>query len=227
MTISGQEPSGRRHSRINAIPHQEGRPWYGVTQVRVPSYIPQGPNHNKAAEGGRGNILYLHPLHHTHHKAFSVERFQSCHQKLLLSDGSHSEEPIPLNGFGHIACNARPWASPVQQPTRGLQMELGREYLIIVSWLYFSNGPFLVNRQHQGCHPPFAVPAFPKEKMVETCVRQLVPPPSSYLDTSVALAAAAKMWAHSLNISRQLPDSGSYNARRMADDFMPAESNTL
>lgn len=139
----------------------------------------------------------------------------------------HSEEPIPLNGFGHIACNARPWASPVQQPTRGLQMELGREYLIIVSWLYFSNGPFLVNRQHQGCHPPFAVPAFPKEKMVETCVRQLVPPPSSYLDTSVALAAAAKMWAHSLNISRQLPDSGSYNARRMADDFMPAESNTL
>lgn len=98
-----------------------------------------------------------------------------------------------------------------------------------MSRLYFSNGTFLVKRQHQGCHPPFAVPAFPKEKVVETCVRQLVPPPSSYLDTSVALAAAAKstMWAHSLNVSRRLRDSGSYNARRMADDFMPAESNTL
>lgn len=190
---------------------------------------PQGPKRYKAAEGGRGSISYLHPLHHTHHKAVSVERFQSCHQKLLLSDGSRSEKPIPLNGFARDACNLCPWAPPVQQPTRGLQVELGKEHLTIVSRLYFSNGTLLVKRQHQGCHPPFAVAAFPKEKVVETCVRQLVPPPSSYLDTSVALAAAAKstMWAHSLNISRRLRDSGSYNARRMADDFMPAESNTL
>lgn len=108
-------------------------------------------------------------------------------------------------------------------------MELGKGHLIIVSQLYFGKGTFLVNRQHQGCHPPFAVPAFPKEKVVETCVRQLVSPPNSYLDTSVALAAAARstMWAHSLSILWRLPDSGSYNARRMADDFMPAESNTL
>lgn len=223
LTISGQGPSGRRHSRINAIPHPKGRSWYGVTQVRAPSYTPQGPKHLKAAEGGRGNISYLHPLHHTHHKAFSLERFQSCHQKLLLSDGSCSEEPIPLNSFAHEVCNAYPWVSSVQQPTRGLQMELGREHLIVASWLYFGNGIFLVNRQH---HPPFAVLAFPKEKMVEACVRQLVPPRSSYLDTSGALAAAAKgtTWAHGFSVSRLLPDSGSYNARGMVDDFMPAES---
>lgn len=98
----------------------------------------------------------------------------------------------------------------MQQPAHGLQMELGREHLTIVSRLYFGNGTVSVNRRHQGCHPPFAVPAFPKEKVVETCVRQLVPCPGSYLDTSVALAAAAKstMWAHNLSVSRRLPDSG-------------------
>lgn len=149
MTIPGQGHSVRRHGSINQITHQDGRSWYGVDQAQAPSYIPQGPKCYKAVEGGRGNILYLHPLHHTHHKAFSVERFQSCCQKLLPSDGNCSEEPIPLNGFPRDTCNACPWASPVQQPTRGLQMELGREILIIVSWLYFSNSASLVNRQHQ------------------------------------------------------------------------------
>jgi len=89
-------------------------------------------------------------------------------------------------------------------------MELEKEHLIIVSWLYFGKGTFLVNRRYQGCHPPFAAPAFPKEKVMEARVRQLVPPLCSYLDTSVALAAAAKslMWAHNLNVSQWLSDSG-------------------
>lgn len=86
-----------------------------------------------------------------------------------------------------------------------------------------------MNRQPQGCHAPFAVPAFPKEKVVETGVRQLELSPSACLDTSVALAAAVKrtLWAHSLDVSQQFPDSGNYNARKTEDDLMPAESNTL
>lgn len=79
--------------------------------------------------------------------------------------------------------------------------------------------------QHQGCHPPFEV--FPKGKDGADLCQELVSPPSSRLDTIVALAEAAKgtTRAHSLDVSRWLPDSGSYNARRMAESFMPAEHN--
>lgn len=66
----------------------------------------------------------------------------------------------------------------------------------------------------------------PIEKVVETGVRQLVPPCSSFLDISAALADAVQslMWAHSIHVSLQLPDSGSYNARRMVDELMPADN---
>lgn len=61
----------------------------------------------------------------------------------------------------------------------------------------------------------------------ETSVRQLVPPSNSYLDTSVSLTAKTTVWAHNLKLSWPLPVSVSCNARRMVDDFMSAESNTL
>lgn len=93
LTISQQGPSGRRHSSINAISHQKGGSGYGVAWARTPSYTLQGPKHYKAVEGGRENFLYLHPLDHTHHKDFLVERFQISHQKLLLLDGSVQRNP--------------------------------------------------------------------------------------------------------------------------------------
>lgn len=61
----------------------------------------------------------------------------------------------------------------------------------------------------------------------ETCVRQLMPPPISYLNTSVSLAAKTTMWARNLNLQWPLPVSVISNARRMVEDFVPAESNTL
>lgn len=53
----------------------------------------------------------------------------------------------------------------------------------ILVQLYFSSSTFSV------LHPPSAAPI---GKVVETGVRELVPPCSSCLDTSVALAAAVQ-----------------------------------
>lgn len=158
-----------------------------------------------------------------------MERFQICHQKLLLLDGSVQRNlslwRVPLVTLAALV----PGHHPCSHWLVVCKRSLGRSTLSSWRWLYFSSGNFLVNRQPQGCHAPFAVPAFPEEKVVEICVRQLVLSPSPCLDPSVALAAAVKrtLWAQSLGVSQQLPDSGNYNARRMADDLMPAESNTL
>lgn len=102
-------------------------------------------------------------------------------------------------------------------------MDLGRELLILVSWLCFSNGTFFVDSTKAAIH---LLQLFPKKRWCR--------PESGVGVTSqllfghhCGLAEAAKgtMWAHSLDVSRWLPDSGSYNARRMAESFMPAEHN--
>lgn len=78
----------------------------------------------------------------------------------------------------------------------------------------------------------FAVlPIFPKEKVVQTSIRSWchLPAPvwTPLWPCKKQLKGTMWMWAHSLDVSQWFPDSGSNNARRMADSFMPAESNAL
>lgn len=189
-----------------------------VTQILALSTTPQGL---KAEQGGRGNISCLHSLHHTHHKTFSVKRFQSWHEKLLLWYGSCSEEHIPLNGLAHDTSNNH----------------LCSNLLMVCRWLWGGNSL----SWWAGCISAMALSLWTAPRLPSTfcgfsqakdgahLCQELMLLPSSHLDTFVALAEAAKgtMWAHSLDVPRWLPVSGSYNARRMAESFMPAEYNAL
>lgn len=67
----------------------------------------------------------------------SQDRFQNCHQKLLLFRGTHH-----FDSSAHDACNILPRARPVQQLTHGLQMRAGKMCLIKASWLHFGTGTF-------------------------------------------------------------------------------------
>lgn len=177
-----------------------------------------------AEQGGRGKSSCLHSLHHTHHKAFPVKRSQSCHQKLLFWYGSCSEECIPLNGLAHDTSNNHLCSNPLMV----FRWSLGGSSL---SWwascisamaLFLWTAPRLPSTF---CR--FA--CLSQSKDGAALCKELVSPPSSCLDTFVALEGELKgtMWANSLDVSLWLPDSGSNNARRMANSFMPAESNAL
>lgn len=135
-----------------------------------------------------------------------------------------SEQHMPLNGLAHDAsnnhlCSTLP--NLCRQSLGGSSLSCG---LAVSRQWHFLRG------QNQGCHPPFAVlPVFPKEKEVQTCVRSWRHLPAPLWTPLWPWKKQLKsiMWAHSLDVSWWLPDWGSNNARRMADSFMPAESNAL
>lgn len=131
---------------------------------------------------------------------------------------------MPLNGLAHDAsnnhlCSTLP--NLCRQSLGGSSLSCG---LAVSQQWHFLRG------QNQSCHPPFAVlPVFPKEKEVQTCVRSWRHLPAPLWTPLWPWKKQLKsiMWAHSLDVSQWLPDWGSNNARRMADSFMPAESNAL
>lgn len=186
------------------------------------SWQPPTPHRDSRQSREAEKVVHAYPVSTTH--TTKPSQRQSFKAAIRNSYSNCSEEHIPLNGLAHDASNnhlCRNLLNLCRQSLGGSSLSCG---LAVSQQWHFLCG------QNQGCHTPFAAFAcFSQGKEGADLCQELVSPPSSPLDTFVALEEAAKkhMWAHSLDVSQCLQDWGSNNARRMADSFMPAESNAL